>query len=186
MKLAMDRIESPIGTIIVVASSDAMVALEFETCTDRMVSYLRGRFRDMTLETVSDPNGYSSMVRAYFGGDLNALQTVTTDGGGTPFQQQVWAALRSIPPGETRSYGELAGMLGRPSAARAVGMANSRNPIAVVVPCHRVIGADQTLTGYAGGIERKRWLLAHEGIVLEKETAKLNSAAYSAAQPALF
>jgi len=82
--------------------------------------------------------------------------------GGTPFQRVVWAALREIPPGRTTSYGQLAARLGRPGASRAVGLANGANPVAIAVPCHRVIGADGTLTGYGGGIERKRWLLEHE------------------------
>ena len=83
--------------------------------------------------------------------------------GGTAFQKAVWAALRAIPAGETRSYSQLAAAIGSPKAVRAAGLANGQNPIAVVVPCHRVIGANGTLTGYAGGLERKRWLLAHEG-----------------------
>ena len=84
---------------------------------------------------------------------------------GTPFQRAVWRALREIPCGETRSYGEIARRIGRPKAVRAVGLANGANPIGIVVPCHRVIGSNGTLTGYGGGIERKRWLLAHEGKV---------------------
>ena len=92
--------------------------------------------------------------------DQTALPVET---GGTEFQREVWRALRAIPAGETRSYGALASSIGRASAVRAVGLANGANPIGVVVPCHRVIGQNGALTGYAGGIERKRWLLAHEG-----------------------
>ncbi|MGH3745041.1 MAG: methylated-DNA--[protein]-cysteine S-methyltransferase [Mycobacteriales bacterium] len=84
------------------------------------------------------------------------------DPAGTPFQHQVWQALRRIPYGETRSYADIANMLGSPTATRAVGAANGRNPIGIVVPCHRVIGADGSLTGYAGGVPNKRWLLDHE------------------------
>jgi methylated-DNA-[protein]-cysteine S-methyltransferase len=84
---------------------------------------------------------------------------------GTSFQRSVWAALRTIRCGETTSYGRLAAMLGRPKAMRAVGMANGSNPVSIIVPCHRVIGADSSLTGYGGGVERKRWLLQHEGAV---------------------
>ena len=90
---------------------------------------------------------------------------------GTPFQQQVWAALTGIEPGTTTTYGALAASIGRPRAVRAVGAANGRNPIAIVVPCHRLVGADGTLTGYGGGLERKRWLLAHEGVDLPELTA---------------
>ena len=81
---------------------------------------------------------------------------------GTPFQRRVWAALRDIPYGETVSYGELAAALGRPTASRAVGLANGKNPISIIVPCHRVVGADGSMTGYGGGLERKRWLLSFE------------------------
>ncbi len=87
---------------------------------------------------------------------------------GTPFQRDVWEALREIPYGETRSYGQIAARLRAPSAVRAVGAANGRNPLAIIVPCHRVIGASGALTGYAGGLERKRWLLAHEREVLAR------------------
>lgn len=100
---------------------------------------------------------------AYFAGDLSALQHLPTAAAGTGFEQRVWAALRLIPPGHTLSYGELARSLGEPGASRAVGAANGRNPLAIIVPCHRVIGADGSLTGYAGGLFRKEWLLRHEG-----------------------
>jgi methylated-DNA-[protein]-cysteine S-methyltransferase len=108
-------------------------------------------------------------VRAYLGGDLRALDDVAVNAGGTPFQARVWNELRRIPAGTTITYGELARRLGQPSANRAVGHANSLNPVAIVVPCHRVIGADATLTGYAGGLDRKRWLLQHEGVALPNE-----------------
>jgi methylated-DNA-[protein]-cysteine S-methyltransferase len=97
-------------------------------------------------------------------GDIASLDGIPTESDGTPFQREVWAALRQIPAGETWSYGRLAAHIGRPAAVRAVGLANGANPIGVVVPCHRVIGASGGLTGYAGGLERKRWLLAHEGV----------------------
>jgi methylated-DNA-[protein]-cysteine S-methyltransferase len=99
---------------------------------------------------------------AYFDGDVRALDALPVKTQGTAFQSEVWAALRAIPVGQTRSYGQLAAAIGRPSAVRAVGLANGSNPVGVIVPCHRVIGANGTLTGYAGGLERKRWLLAHE------------------------
>jgi methylated-DNA-[protein]-cysteine S-methyltransferase len=102
-------------------------------------------------------------LSAYFAGELSALAGLTVLTGGTPFQRQVWAALRKIPIGKTTSYGALAQRIGRPNAIRAVGLANGANPVGVVIPCHRVIGADGSLTGYAGGLERKRWMLEHEG-----------------------
>ena len=107
--------------------------------------------------------GLAARVRAYFEGRTEALDGAPVAPVGTPFQQEVWAALRRIPPGEVRTYGELARALGRPGAARAVGGACARNPVALLVPCHRAVGADGSLTGYAFGLERKRWLLAHEG-----------------------
>ena len=104
-------------------------------------------------------------LRRYFGGDLAALDAVPAELNGTPFQKAVWQALRRIPPGTTISYGELARRIGQPTSVRAVGAANGANPVAVIVPCHRVIGSNGTLTGYGGGLDRKRWLLAHEGVV---------------------
>jgi len=104
-------------------------------------------------------------LRRYFGGDLAALDAVPAELNGTPFQKAVWQALRRIPPGSTISYGELARRIGQPTSVRAVGAANGANPVAVIVPCHRVIGSNGTLTGYGGGLDRKRWLLAHEGVV---------------------
>ncbi len=104
----------------------------------------------------------SARLGAYFAGEADALDGVTVEPGGTLFEREVWEALRRIPAGESRSYGALARALGRPGAARAVGRACALNPVALLVPCHRVVGADGVLTGYAWGVERKRWLLAHE------------------------
>lgn len=108
------------------------------------------------------PETVRRAVEAYFGGDVRALDGVEVRTGGTDFQRTVWKALRAIPAGETRTYGQLAAAIGSPKAVRAAGLANGQNPVAVIVPCHRVIGANGTLTGYAGGLERKRWLLEHE------------------------
>jgi methylated-DNA-[protein]-cysteine S-methyltransferase len=101
-------------------------------------------------------------VEAYFAGELSAVGALRAHTGGTVFQREVWAALRAIPVGETTSYGRLAATIGRPKAVRAVGLANGANPVAIVVPCHRVIGSNASLTGYGGGLDRKRWLLDHE------------------------
>ncbi len=114
----------------------------------------------------SDPYGFSSLVQAYFAGQLSALETVPVETGGTDFQQRVWAALRRIAPGRTITYTELASAAERPSAVRAAGSSNALNPISIAIPCHRVIGKDSSLTGYGGGLWRKRWLLKHEGVVL--------------------
>ena len=108
------------------------------------------------------PSHIRAALEAYFAGDLTAIDALPVATKGTVFQRQVWAALRTIPAGTTISYGELSHRIGNPKAVRAVGLANGANPIAIVVPCHRVIGANGSLTGYAGGIERKQWLLEHE------------------------
>lgn len=107
--------------------------------------------------------GYAlDQLTAYFAGELKLFELPLTMRG-TEFQKRVWTELSNIPFGETVSYSTIAKRIGMPTASRAVGMANAKNPIAIVVPCHRVIGASGTLTGYAGGLDRKRWLLAHEG-----------------------
>ena len=115
-----------------------------------------------TLTPAQSPPGVASVMAAYFDGDIHAIDSLPVATGGTAFQKSVWQALRSIPAGETISYGELAKRLGNPAAVRAVGLANGANPIGIVVPCHRVIGANGSLTGYGGGLERKQWLLNHE------------------------
>lgn len=166
MELRVDEIQSEIGTITLVANAEALCALDFADCRARLASLLAARYGRVRLTKSTDPGGYSSRVEAYLGGALDALDDIPVETGGTLFQRQVYRTLREVTPGSTTSYGELAASIGRPTAARAVGMANSRNPVALVVPCHRVIGADGSLGGYAGGVERKRWLLRHEGVEL--------------------
>ncbi len=160
--LLIDRVSSPLGEILLVVDGVELVALDYAGYEGRMLKLLTRRYGAFELEPASDPHGYSSRVQAYLAGDMAALESIPVSTGGTPFQQQVWRALREIPAGCVVSYGELAARLGRPSAARAVGMTNSLNPVAIVVPCHRVVGANHSLTGYAGGLERKAWLLQHE------------------------
>jgi methylated-DNA-[protein]-cysteine S-methyltransferase len=165
--LLIDRIESPIGTILVVCDGASLCALDFGEIEDRLAAMLRQRYGAFTLTPAKNPLGVSARLRAYLAGDLAAIDGVTADGGGTPFQERVWAALRAIPPGTTMTYGALAARLGMPKATRAVGAANGRNPNSIVVPCHRLIGADGTLIRYGGGLPRKRWLLAHEGVSVD-------------------
>jgi methylated-DNA-[protein]-cysteine S-methyltransferase len=164
-ELQFDTIDSPIGTILIVVDDKHMCALDFAECEQRMMTLLKRRYDQVHLTQVTDPCGFSSRVRNYFAGDYRCLDTIPVRTGGTPFQQQVWLALRSIAPGTTTTYSELAAKLGKPTAYRAVGRTNGLNPVGIVLPCHRVIGVDTSLTGYAGGIERKRWLLRHEGVV---------------------
>jgi methylated-DNA-[protein]-cysteine S-methyltransferase len=154
--------DTPTGIIEVGVDGGALVSLQFvEMSTappDRVAA--------------PDPGGIRARLRAYYGGELGALAEIPVRfDRGTFFQQQVWRALQGIPVGETISYAELARRVGRPSAFRAVGSANGQNPVAVVVPCHRVIAADGTLGGYGGGLDRKRWLLAHEGAMAPQEPA---------------
>lgn len=163
--LAFGELETPLGTLLVVAGPRGLRAVEFADHDARMRAHLARWFGGAATQRRGDPAGALPRLRAYFAGDLGALDGLAVDPGGTPFQRAVWNALRAIPAGETRSYADIARAVGRPSAVRAVGAANGRNPVAIVVPCHRVVGSDGSLTGYAGGIARKRWLLAHEGAV---------------------
>ncbi|MEM9005566.1 MAG: methylated-DNA--[protein]-cysteine S-methyltransferase [Cyanobacteria bacterium P01_F01_bin.86] len=169
--LLIDRIPSPIGQIWVVTQNNTLCAVDFEDCEARMRSLLQKRFGPIQLREADNPGGISDRFRAYLAGDLQSLDGIPTATGGTDFQQQVWQALRTIPPGQVATYGELAKQLGRPQAVRAVGRTNGLNPIAIVLPCHRVIGANGKLTGYAGGLARKQWLLAHEGVTLQSSDA---------------
>ena len=164
-ELQFDSIDSPIGTVLIVVDGERMCALDFADCEQRMMTLLKQRYDQVHLTQVTDPCGFSSRVGSYFAGDYHCLDTIPIHTGGTTFQQQVWLALRTIAPGTTTTYSELAAKLGKPTAYRAVGRTNGLNPIGIVLPCHRVIGVDTSLTGYAGGIERKRWLLRHEGVV---------------------
>lgn len=168
-ELQFDRIDSPIGTILIVVDGEQMCALDYADYEERMMTLLERRYGPVHLAPTTDPHGYSSRVREYLAGDYHCLDTIPVNTGGTAFQQQVWLALRSIPPGTTMTYGELAAKLGKPTAYRAVGATNALNPVAIVLPCHRVIGSNAALTGYAGGLERKQWLLQHEGYALEQE-----------------
>ena len=142
-------------------------ALDFHDFEARMHRLLRLHYArdgaDFVIKSRKAPAAIRKALAGYFAGDLAAIDAVPVATAGTSFQREVWAALRGIQPGATLSYGALARELGRPKSVRAVGLANGANPVAVVVPCHRVIGADASLTGYGGGIDRKRWLLTHEG-----------------------
>lgn len=166
MHLTLDRMETQVGTLLLVSDEDGVLrALDFSDFEPRMRTLLRRHYGEVTLNEGEAPKATRAAITAYLAGDHAALDSIPVATGGTDFQRSVWAALRRIPAGETRSYGALAVMLGKPGASRAVGLANGANPIGIVVPCHRVIGANGTLTGYAGGMDRKRWLLAHEGAI---------------------
>jgi len=156
--LQVCTVDSPIGLVTAAVRDGALVAMGVGEHWERKVRPFDGQAR----VPADDPAGVATAVRRYFAGDVHAIDALPVAPTGTAFQRAVWAALRRIPVGTTVSYGELARTLGAPSAVRAVGAANGANPIWLVVPCHRVIGADGSLTGYGGGLPRKRWLLDHE------------------------
>ena len=159
--LRVDEVPSPMGAIVIAVRGEAACALVFEDHWADMEQQLFRRFSEKP-RAERDPAGISSRVAAYLAGRMDAVADIEVDPGGTPFQRAVWTALRSIPAGTTRSYAQLAAAIGRPTAVRAVGAANGANPVSIIIPCHRVIRSDGDLCGYSGGIERKRWLLAHE------------------------
>jgi methylated-DNA-[protein]-cysteine S-methyltransferase len=162
LSLFVDRLHTPIGEMVIVVDGDGHLrATDWTEHEHRMWRLLGRQNGDLTSRAGRAPD-ISKVIARYFDGDLAAIDEIPVRFGGTPFQRDVWNALRRIPTGSTVSYGKLAMTIGRPAAVRAVGAANGANPIGVVVPCHRVIGADGSLTGYGGGIERKVWLLRHE------------------------
>jgi len=169
LTLLEDKIDTPLGPLWVICDEQYRLrAVEWEEHADRMELLLNLHYRKSGFRRVaaSNPGGLSDKLHHYFAGDLRVIDDLPTETAGTPFQRAVWKALREIPCGQVIHYGQLAELLGRAGAARAVGAANGSNPISIVVPCHRVIGRNGTLTGYAGGVQRKEWLLRHEGYLL--------------------
>jgi O-6-methylguanine DNA methyltransferase len=160
--LWLERVRSPIGTILLVSDGTAVRALDFADYEARMHRLLDRYCGSHELVAAKRRSPFAERLRAYFEGDFAALREIPVRADGTEFQRGVWAALRRIPAGVTATYGQLAARMGRPKAVRAVGHASGANPIAVIVPCHRLVGADSSLTGYAGGVARKAWLLRHE------------------------
>jgi methylated-DNA-[protein]-cysteine S-methyltransferase len=163
---SLERAMTPTGRMLVVTDDEQNIrAVDWEDHEQRMLTLLGRHYgaKAFRLSEASRPSEAQRLLNAYFEGDIDALSGYKTATNGTDFQLSVWRALRQIPPGHTISYGTLAVRIGRPAATRAVGLANGANPVAIVVPCHRVIGANASLTGYGGGLDRKRWLLAHEG-----------------------
>jgi methylated-DNA-[protein]-cysteine S-methyltransferase len=162
MSLIETEVPTPIGPLFLVERDGALCAVGFAAQRKSLLARVRARFPGEPI--VTGEARAAKAIAAYLDGDLRALDALAVDPGGTPFQKRVWAALRRIPAGRTASYGDIARQLGSPAAVRAVGAANGRNPISLVIPCHRVIRSDGALCGYAGGLDKKRWLLAHEGI----------------------
>ena len=163
--LLLDRLPTPSGDLFLIADKEGYLRATFWTDDEQDLRRVMARQypgHSIDFEPSDNPHGHSAALRAYFAGDLHSIDELPVEAGGTAFQRAVWRALRDIPCGTTISYAELARRIGRPAAVRAVGLANGANPIGIVVPCHRVIGSNGSLTGYGGGMERKRWLLDHE------------------------
>ncbi len=160
-RLALHRLQFPLGELQAVTRNDVLCALTFVEYWPQMQMRLARRFRGAALDETAD-GGLQRRLDRYLAGRFDAFDEVAVDPGGTAFQRAVWDALRRVPAGATTSYGALARAIGSPNASRAVGAANGANPIWLVIPCHRAIGANGTLTGYAGGLDRKAWLLKHE------------------------
>jgi methylated-DNA-[protein]-cysteine S-methyltransferase len=161
--IAIDHIDSPVGPLGIAERAGRICLLHFGG-DDSSVDAAIARWYPGEPSARRSIPGVKQTLRRYFAGDIAAIDTIDVELNGTEFQKAVWTALRRIPAGSTISYGELARRIGRRSAIRAVGAANGANPVALIVPCHRVIGSDGSLTGYGGGLDRKRWLLSHEGV----------------------
>lgn len=168
VRLRVTEMASPPGAIVFARRGEALCALCFKDYWPALRRDLERRFGALDIRPDPDGGEPGRALRRYLAGDLAALGDVRVDTAGTPFQERVWSFLRKIPAGRTISYAELAKAVGRPSAVRAVAGANARNPVSIVVPCHRVIGSDGKLVGYGGGMSRKRWLLTHEGALLSR------------------
>lgn len=164
----LERIDTPIGVMLLATDEQQRLRIvDWLDHEENMHRLLRRQYprAPISLRESSETSAAARAMQAYLEGDFSAMETLDVATGGTEFQKCVWAALRDIPAGSTISYLQLATRIGRPSAVRAVGLANGANPISIVVPCHRVIGSGSALTGYGGGLQRKRWLLEHEGAI---------------------
>jgi methylated-DNA-[protein]-cysteine S-methyltransferase len=157
------RITSPIGELTCLVREETLIAVAFDGDDGGTLGKVRRRFAGEDVRDAREAGGVRAAFERYFGGDTSALDALAVDPGGTPFQAKVWMSLREIAAGKTWSYEDLARRVGSPAAVRAVGAANGANPIPLVLPCHRVIGKNGKLVGYGGGMERKTWLLRHEG-----------------------
>ncbi len=165
LKFLIDRIPTPIGEMLLAADREGNLrAVDWADYDPRMVHLLERYYGKggFTFESARNPHGLRDKIDRYFAGEIGVIDEIPTKTTGTQFQRSVWEKLRKIPNGSTISYGQLAQQIDRPKAVRAVGLANGSNPVGVVVPCHRVIGSSGSLTGYGGGLERKKWLLEHE------------------------
>jgi methylated-DNA-[protein]-cysteine S-methyltransferase len=178
-QLNLDRLETPIGIALLATDTEGYLrAFDWEDYADRQLKLLRRYGGEVSLSPGAAPAATRQAVIDYFDGDLQALGTIAWRTPGSDFQLKCWNALCTIPAGETASYGAQAAKIGRPSAVRAVGLANGSNPIPLIVPCHRVIDANGSLTGYGGGMWRKLWLLRHEGVAAFQGNGELRESSF--------
>jgi methylated-DNA-[protein]-cysteine S-methyltransferase len=170
--LSLERMPTPIGAALVVTDeAGALRAFNWTDYEPKMLAWIARHYPKARLAEGRAAEPVRKALAAYFAGEATALDGLSWQASGTAFQLRVWQALCTIPAGETLSYAGLAERIGHPTAVRAVGLANGANPISLVVPCHRVIGANGALTGYGGGLPRKRWLLSHEGASFKERLA---------------
>ncbi|MEJ2176683.1 MAG: methylated-DNA--[protein]-cysteine S-methyltransferase [Gammaproteobacteria bacterium] len=174
---------SPIGDMQVVTAQDKLCYLDFADNKARMHQLLKRRFGGYKIVENAKHQQMHAMLDKYFEGKSDAFQKLELDTGGTDFQRKVWNALQKIPRGKTMDYSTLAKHSGNEKAVRAAASSNARNPVSIVIPCHRVIGKDGSLRGYAGGEHRKRWLLEHEGAIVDS-TSQIESAVKNRLLPA--
>jgi methylated-DNA-[protein]-cysteine S-methyltransferase len=161
--LHLGSIASPVGELLVATLGDAVCAIAFEGGEAETHTYLARRYGECGQIQGRVPARLRDALARYFEGDLAAFDGIEAVARGTAFQERAWGALRKIPAGRTASYADIARRIGQPTAVRAVGLANGQNPVPIIIPCHRIIGRDGSLTGFGGGLERKAWLLRHEG-----------------------
>jgi methylated-DNA-[protein]-cysteine S-methyltransferase len=160
--VVVSEYRAPFGALAIAARGDVLLAIHLEGHPERLAKEWGRRG---PVERGRPTPVLTHAFDAYFNGDIRSIDAIEVDPAGTAFQQAVWAELRRIRAGTTLSYSQLAARIGRPDAVRAVGTANGANPVPIVIPCHRVIGANGSLVGYGGGLDMKRWLLAHEGLL---------------------
>jgi methylated-DNA-[protein]-cysteine S-methyltransferase len=160
--IRITTLDSPIGRLTLASRDNRVCLLHFGADDPSVRRTLQRWYPAESIEPHPDPAGAATHLGEYFAGRLDAVDAIDVELNGTPFQKRVWAALRTVRAGRTAAYAEIARAIAAPSAVRAVGAANGANPVAVIVPCHRIIGTNGSLTGYGGGLDRKRWLLEHE------------------------
>ncbi len=165
LRFSWETMTTPLGDLVIAADADGFLRVVEWADHDSRLQTLFERYYGTQAKLVAEPvaTGLITALKQYFDGDVRVIDALPVKTHGTGFQEDAWQALRKIPCGKTMSYAEQARTIGRPKAVRAIGAANGANLVGIVIPCHRVIGANGALTGYGGGVERKRWLLAHEG-----------------------